>query len=89
MNSRRYTIATHVIARTVGDETVLLDLNQQEYLALDAVGSVVWAGLTEGRSLDEVVDDIVEQFDADRATVEADVVAFIDELAAAALVVTE
>jgi Coenzyme PQQ synthesis protein D (PqqD) len=47
---------------------------------LSAVAAAIWK-LSNGRqSLDEIVDTIAVEFEIDRATVEADAIAFIDEL---------
>ena len=45
-----------VIARTVGDETILLDLQSGTYFTLNRVGSVIWQALA-GRFVDRRADD--------------------------------
>lgn len=50
------------------------------YLGLDEVGQRVWDLLEQPRTLDAVVDALLEEYDVDRATCERDVAAFIGAL---------
>jgi hypothetical protein len=44
-------IPAHVMAREVGDETVLLDIDGATYFGLDPIGARVWQLMGEGMSL--------------------------------------
>ena len=77
-----------VIARTVGDETILLDLQSGTYFTLNRVGSVIWQALQDGPSIDELTADVVAGFEIDEATARADVAEFLDEMAAQGLLAT-
>jgi hypothetical protein len=50
----RYVVARDVLARKFHDETILLDLAGGEYFSVDEVGSRVWEGLGEGKTVAEV-----------------------------------
>lgn len=76
----RYDIPPHVISRSVGDDTVLLDLHQDEYFSLDRVGTEIWTQLQDGADTTAIVDSIVASYGVERATVESDVAKLIDEL---------
>ena len=69
-----------VIARTVGDETILLDLQSGTYFTLNRVGSVIWQGLQGGSSVDKLTTDVVAGFEIDEGTARADVGEFLDEI---------
>jgi hypothetical protein len=58
------------------------------YLGLDEVGQRIWDLIEEPRSLDAVVDTLLEEYDVDRATCERDVSAFVAALEDHKLVVT-
>jgi len=46
--SDKVTIPAQVMARTVGDETVILDLASGTYYGLDPVGARIWQLMSEG-----------------------------------------
>lgn len=86
--AQKLSIPSHVMARRVGDETVILDLNTGTYFGLDPVGARIWQGVTEGLSLAEVCAAVVEEFEVTLETVQADVQRLLDELLSRGLVVT-
>lgn len=72
----RLSVPTHVISRSVGDEVVLLDLQTGLYFGVDPVGRRIWELAADGRSLGEIVDALLAEFDVERPAAEADVLAF-------------
>jgi hypothetical protein len=82
----RVAVPTHVMARQVGEDCVMLDLANGTYFGLDAIGARVWRLLGEGRSLQEVCDALVAEYDVTAAQAEADVTSLVAELAAHGLV---
>jgi len=78
--SRCYAAPQDVMAREVGEETVILDLNSGTYYGLDPVGTRAWALLGEGRSLGAVCEQMEREFEVDRATLETDLTALVSEL---------
>jgi len=83
----RMRIPQEVLARQVGGETVMLDLAKSEYFGLDPVGARMWQLLAEGRTLAEVRDAIVEEYDVSREDAERDLLALVAELMAQGLLV--
>ncbi|MGD9703400.1 MAG: PqqD family protein [Acidimicrobiia bacterium] len=79
-SAQHFTVPSHVLSRSVGDETVLLDLHQDEYFALSQVGTRVWSLVSDGASFGSIVDAVAESYDVDRGTVEGDVRALIADL---------
>ena len=88
VSTQRYAIASEVVARSVGDDTVLLDLKSGTYFTLNAVGTVVWRSITAGEGLDAMASAVVAEFEVDSSTARADVVEFLDAVIEAGLVVT-
>jgi len=76
----RVCIPQEVLARQVGEETVMLDLAQGAYYGLDPVGARMWQLLADGKMLAEVCDAVVEEYDAPRDAVERDLLALADDL---------
>jgi len=79
-------IAPDVMARQVGDETVLLHLASGGYFGLDAVGSRFWQLLGERRPFPEIVDVMLAEYDVRREDLERDLGRLIDELLKQSLV---
>ena len=84
--SDNVTIPPQVMARLVGDETVILDLASGTYYGLDPVGARIWQMMAEGKALASVCETLVDEFDVSRETLERDVLQLTKELCAKGLV---
>ena len=73
-------IPSQVMARQVGDETVILDLAGGTYYGLDPVGARVWQLIGEGRTLAEICDTLLDEYDVTREQLERDVLDLADKL---------
>ncbi|MBC7597957.1 MAG: PqqD family protein [Polaromonas sp.] len=73
--SDKVTIPAQVMARVVGDETVILDLANGTYYGLDPVGARIWQLLAEGQSLVQVCQAMLAEYDVTREDIERDVAA--------------
>jgi len=78
--SDRIRIPEEVLARQVGEETVMLQLAKGTYFGLDPVGTRVWQLLCEGRTLEQACDVMVEEFDVSREDVERDLLDLAQDL---------
>jgi hypothetical protein len=88
--SDRFTVSNDVVAREVGGEMVLLDLNSGQYFGLDTVGGRIWELLSDRpRDLAELCDQIEAEFDAPRERIEADLLALAEQLSDQALIEAE
>ena len=76
----RCVVPQHVMARVVGDEYVILDLETGTYYGLDAVGARVWSLLAEGVALDDISDRLVEEYDVAPEQARSDVASLVDAL---------
>jgi hypothetical protein len=81
--------APNVHARLFDGELVILDLEKGEYFSLDEIGTLLWRGLETGKTLDRVVDDVVEIYDVERKQVLVDLTTLCDTLVAHGLVVRQ
>lgn len=84
--SDNVTIPPQVMARLVGDETVILDLASGTYYGLDPVGARIWLLMTEGQALAGICETLLDEFDVDRETLERDLLHLARELRARGLV---
>ena len=81
--------ADSVHARVFDGELVILDLAQGEYFALDALGTCLWEGLTEGRTIGELASLVAKDYDVTEDVVLRDFTALRDELIRRGLLVEE
>ena len=84
---RRFRVRERVLARRLGEETVLLDLDSGSYFDLDETGSRIWESLAAGEAPAALAAALAREYDAPVERVTADVAALVDELARAGLVV--
>ena len=68
------------MARQVGDEQVILDLASGTYFGLDPVGARAWGLLAEGKTIADVCDTMVDEYDVTRAALEADIVTLVQSM---------
>lgn len=73
-------ISEHAVANAVGGETVILHLENSNYYGLNAVGTVLWEGLSQGKMPAAICDQILEDFEVERSVVENDISKFLTEL---------
>ena len=76
----RLSIPPQVMSRSVGDETVLLDLESGIYFGLDGVGKRIWESIVHGHTLGETAAMVVSEYEVDEATAQADVIKFASDL---------
>ena len=81
-----FRIPEEVLFQEVSGETVLLDLASESYFGLDSVGTRIWALLKEDKSVGQVLDALLEEYEVDRGTLEADLEELLDKLLAAGLI---
>jgi hypothetical protein len=81
-----FRVPEEVLFQEVSGETVLLDLESESYFGLDEIGTRVWLLLNEGKSVGQMVDVLLEEYEVERATLEGDVDELLGELAEAGLI---
>jgi hypothetical protein len=84
--AERVRVPPHVMARLVGEDCVMLNLESGTYFGLDPVGARMWDLLADGKSLGEACDALAGEFDASRSQIEADLAQLVTELAAHGLI---
>jgi hypothetical protein len=74
------------VSSDVGGETILLSMQSAMYYGLDPVGSRIWELVREPIGVLEIRDVIAREYDVELERCEADVLAFLQELAAKGLI---
>ena len=78
--SDKVTIPVQVMARQVGEETVILDLANGTYYGLDLVGARIWQLMAEGQTLTQVCQVMLAEYDVTLGEIERDVFALVESL---------
>lgn len=66
-----YAIPEEVLTAHLQDEAVLLHTGSKRYFKLNATGAWIWKGLERGLDRTQIVDELCERFEVDRATAES------------------
>ena len=80
------TISEQVLFREVGNEGVILSLEDGHYFGLDETGTRIWKLLQSEQDLDAIAEHLVSEYDVTAERVRRDIEKFIDELVAARLI---
>ena len=83
---QKFSIPEAVLFQEVSGETVLLDLDSESYFGLDEIGTRIWILLNEGRGQGGIVDALLEEYEVERDTLEADVAELLGNLLEAGLI---
>jgi hypothetical protein len=85
----KYSIPETTIAQQVGDEVVILNLSSERYYSLDEVGAAFWSLFAAGQPFDQIVQEMLEEFDVDENRLRNDLEALLDNLVQAGLIEVE
>jgi hypothetical protein len=93
----RQTILSHnpdVVTREIAGETMLVPVkgklaHLQQVFVLEGVGAHIWSQLDGVRSLQEVLDSVLDEYEVTREVAQADLLALAGELLEAGLVTAE
>ncbi len=71
-----------VIQSKIGDEVVMLDMDSGFYFGLNSVASIIWGKLEKEVSFDEIILDLLNEYNIDKLTCENETKIFLDQLVA-------
>ena len=86
--SERVRVTPDVLMRVVGDEAVLVNLQSQQYLGLNPVGTRMWSVLSSACSIQAAYDELLQEYEVEPARLRADLEEFIGQLLSQALIET-
>ncbi|MDJ1184129.1 PqqD family protein [Roseofilum casamattae] len=79
-SDRKVSVAPDVMAQDLAGESVLLNLQTEEYFGLDDVGTRIWQNLTEKDSIQSAIDALLTEYDVEQEQLQHDVDTLIAEL---------
>lgn len=71
-----------VLAAEVDGEIVMMSIEQGRYFGLDRIGADIWKRIEPPCSFGALIDALLAEYDADRATIAADVRLLLGRMAA-------
>lgn len=77
------------VSSDLADEVVILNLQNGMYYGLNPVGSLVWNLMREPVQVASLRDAVLQRYAVDATTCAQDLLALLEELAAAALIVVQ
>jgi hypothetical protein len=80
------TLSPEVISQEVSGETVLLDLESENYFGLDEVGTRIWQLVKETGDLQAIYNTLLEEYEVEEERLQTDLEALLDEIAVLGLI---
>lgn len=85
MPSGKVTISKNALLEDMGDEAVILNINNERYYGLDRNGINFWTWLQEEGDVDKVLERAIATYDVAPETLKKDLAVFVVELSNAGL----
>ena len=61
-------------------EKIMMDLDKGKYFMLNETGSAIWDTINEPKSVSEIIESIIKEYDIDRGTCESKVLEYLEKL---------
>ena len=78
--TQRLLVPDNVLFRELEGESVILDLDSEQYFGLDEVGTRMWRLITEAASIGAAFDELVAEYDVEAEVLGKDLSELIDTL---------
>ena len=77
--------STSIVTRKTGNEYVLVPItnniaDMNSVYTLNETGAFIWEHIDGKRSVEEIIDELTNEFDIDKQNAESDVLTFIDNM---------
>ena len=69
-----------IVQSKIGEEVVMLDMDSGFYFGLNSVASVIWGLLADEIGFEALIDQLMAQFDVERAVCEVDTQELLDQM---------
>lgn len=82
----KYQISPEVLFSKIDDEVIIMSIEADSYFGLDPVGSRIWELLEQPATMDELVSQLVQEYDVGEAECRQDAQDFVTEMVARGLI---
>jgi hypothetical protein len=86
LNGVHGTPKPNILAQDVADELILLDVVGGGYFGLDKVGARIWRLLADGRSVADILETLLAEYEVDEPCARQDLLALLNDLSKRGLV---
>lgn len=69
-----------IIQSAIGEEVVMLDMDSGFYFGLNSVASIIWGKLEKEISLEEIISELLEEYNIDEVACENETKIFLNQL---------
>lgn len=73
--------SSDVLASSMGEELVMVDLDSGSYFGLDSIGAEIWARLEKPVLVSALCEELEREFEVDPATCTGDVLSLLNRMA--------
>ena len=84
--NQKVSLSANVLTQDLAGESVLLNLQSEEYFSQNEVGTKIFFVLTESDSIQTAYDTLLKEYDVEPEKLRQDLLKFIDKLVKAGLV---
>ena len=79
-------VTSEQVSCPLGDESAILNLKNSVYYGVNPVGATVWNLLKEAKTVSEIRDAILDEYDVDQVRCEKDLFALLEEMRSEGLI---
>lgn len=85
-SEKKYIVQSEVVDCDIGGDRALLHLQTNTYFTMNATASALWLGLSEPKSLSDMVKIVTEKFDVTDGECRADIESLVGQMVEANVV---
>ena len=78
--NKNIVLTESVLGTEIDNETILLDMESENYFGFDSVGSDIWRLLKEGKTLKQTYDALLEIYEVEPEVLKKDLLEFVGQL---------
>ena len=79
-------VTSQQVSCPLGDESAILNMKNSVYYGVNPVGATVWNLLKEAKTVSEIRDAILSEYDVDQVRCEKDLFALLEEMRSEGLI---
>ena len=79
-------VTSEQVSCPLGDESAILNIKNSVYYGVNPVGATVWNLLKEAKTVSEIRDAILDEYDVDQVRCEKDLFALLEEMRSEGLI---
>jgi Coenzyme PQQ synthesis protein D (PqqD) len=79
-------VTSQQVSCPLGDESAILNMKNSVYYGVNPVGATVWNLLKQAKTVSEIRDAILDEYDVDKVRCEKDLFALLEEMRSEGLI---